>query len=245
MEWSEANDHESHAGRPSVPPRRRLDSVASVFLILACGAVLWREVVVPVLTRRRAEVRLPDQPQSLEHAPVLGDVTARIGLIVHSDFQCPYCARFASDYLPSLKQKYTTTGTMFVAFRHLPIGSAHPLALDAARAADCADEQGMFWPAHDAIFGMRARLDARNLFESVAAVGVNRDQWLRCVSLPPSDRIMSDMALGRELRISGTPFLLLGHRDGKTLIADRMFKGLPKLEVLTRAVDALAGQPPR
>lgn len=95
---------------------------------------------------------LPAQPLSISDAVVKGSERAKVVLIAFSDFECPYCSRFAKDTLPVLDEKYVRTGRVRVAFRHLPIESIHPTAFKAAEASECAREQGRFWEMHDRLF---------------------------------------------------------------------------------------------
>jgi protein-disulfide isomerase len=74
-------------------------------------------------------------------APTKGPENAPVTIIVFSEFQCPYCARFA----PTLKQiEDTYQGSVRVVFKHLPL-SIHKDAVPAALAAEAARKQGKFW----------------------------------------------------------------------------------------------------
>jgi len=44
------------------------------------------------------------------------------------------------------------TGQVRYVFRNFPLNSIHPQAQKAAEAAECAGEQGQYWPMHDLIF---------------------------------------------------------------------------------------------
>ena len=68
-----------------------------------------------------------------------------------SDFQCPYCARFALDIFPTLEAEYIQTGKIRWIFVNFPL-PMHPNATPAAEVAMCAAKQGKFWPVHDLLF---------------------------------------------------------------------------------------------
>lgn len=87
---------------------------------------------------------------------VLGDMNAKVTLIEYSDFQCPFCDKFFRETYPLLKKEYVDTGKVRLVYRHFPL-SFHPLAEPAARASECANEQGKFWEMHDGIFKLQGQ----------------------------------------------------------------------------------------
>src|SRR6266849_2191958 len=104
-----------------------LDIAASIAMIGAAGTVAW-----PILHGSggravRPAVTIPTEPLSLEGAPILGSASARVVIVEFSDFECPFCAKFVSETLPSLKHKYIDTGLVMLAFRHFPL-PIHPHA---------------------------------------------------------------------------------------------------------------------
>ncbi|MGH7634592.1 MAG: DsbA family protein, partial [Gemmatimonadaceae bacterium] len=129
--------------------RSVLDLTATVLVSVAAVAVLW--TAVRGATGGRAavpaprEVAVPSEPQSLDGAPILGDPAAKVVIIEYSDFQCPFCGKFARETLPGFEKKYVSTGKAKIVFRHVPLEQAHPFALGAAVAAECAEQQGRFW----------------------------------------------------------------------------------------------------
>jgi protein-disulfide isomerase len=78
--------------------------------------------------------------------------TAPVTVYEMSDFQCPFCRRFATETFPALEREYIATGKVRWIFVNLPIPSLHPNAVPAAQLAVCAGRQGKFWPAHDLLF---------------------------------------------------------------------------------------------
>src|SRR5690606_36661690 len=75
-------------------------------------------------------VRIENNPD----VPYMGSDTARVKLIVFSDFQCSYCKTFAVETLPKLEEEYVKTGLLQVHFRNLPL-DIHSEAFMAAESA--------------------------------------------------------------------------------------------------------------
>lgn len=156
-----------------------------------------------------ADDLMPSLSVPLDDAAVLGAPLAALGIIVFSDFECPFCGAFARDVMPTLKERYIESGKVQMAFRHLPLTAIHPFAVRAAETAECAGRVGAFWPVHDALFA-RPRLNEEFLMVVAAENGVSPDELAACRSEGVRIRIADDSALAYELGISTTPTFLFG-----------------------------------
>jgi protein-disulfide isomerase len=83
-----------------------------------------------------------------------GDKDAPAALMEFSDYECPYCQRFATGVGATLNEQFVETGEMLFVYRDFPLESIHPSARKAANAARCAGEQDNYFGMHDAIFGV-------------------------------------------------------------------------------------------
>lgn len=81
-----------------------------------------------------------------------GVATAPITVYEMSDFQCPYCRRFALNTFAELEREYIATGKVRWVFINFPLTSIHPNAAAAAEVALCAANAGKFWDMHDLLF---------------------------------------------------------------------------------------------
>lgn len=80
-----------------------------------------------------------------------GSPTAPIVILDFSDFGCPYCGSHSRQTLPELEREFIATGKVFYKYVPLVMGS-FPNGNTAARAAECAAEEGKFWAMHDRLF---------------------------------------------------------------------------------------------
>lgn len=80
-----------------------------------------------------------------------GAADAPVVIVNFSDFGCPYCGSHARQTLPALEREFIATGKVFYKYVPLVMGS-FPHGDTAARAAECAAEEGKFWPMHDRLF---------------------------------------------------------------------------------------------
>jgi protein-disulfide isomerase len=157
---------------------------------------------------------LPTEPISLEGAVVKGSTNAAVGVVEYSDFQCPFCGKFARETLPALDQKYIQTGKVLMAFRHLPLEAIHPFALNAATIAECAAGSGKFWEMHDQLFRNSKRLDDAGLRFMAQSLGITRPSIDACLSGSARSRVRDDATTARALAVSGTPTFFIGRVIG-------------------------------
>ena len=154
---------------------------------------------------------------------------APITIVEFSDFQCSFCRKFWKETLPRIETEYVNTGKVRFIYRHLV--ALGPVSERAAEAAECAREQGKFWPYHDRLFEKAGRLaftDAR-LMEELRLDLVALDACI--ASCRHTDRIRGESALARRLGATGTPTFLI---NGKLLIGAHPF------ETFKQILDAIA-----
>jgi hypothetical protein len=132
--------------------RATLDVVTAVALLLATVFVVWNNA--PSVRQlfgsdpARTRIPVPVDPIEIEGAATKGSSGAKIAIVEFSDFECPFCGAFSREILPTLDRDYIRPGKVKLIFRHLPL-QIHPFAVRAAQAAECAEQQGRFWPLHD------------------------------------------------------------------------------------------------
>ena len=86
---------------------------------------------------------------------VIGPADAKYVIREFSDFQCPYCVRFAMQGFPLIKEELLSRDDVRFEFHHFPLINIHVNAFTAAEAAECvvaANDPEAFWIYHDALF---------------------------------------------------------------------------------------------
>ena len=143
-------------------------------------------------------------------APVRGPADAPASVVIFSDFQCPFCSRI----LPTLEKVHETYGEkVSIAFRNLPLESIHPQAKKAAEAALCAEDQGKFWPMHDALFARQKELAPEQLKARAADLELDLDRFSACLDGgAKTAAVEADLRQAGELGISSTPSIFVNGR---------------------------------
>jgi protein-disulfide isomerase len=165
-----------------------------------------------------------------------GDSAAPIRIIELSDFQCPWCRKFAVETLPYLEREYIATGKAQLLFINLPIVSNHPNAPAAHEFAMCAASQGQFWPVHDLLFRHQDawnRLDHpssyfMSLADSVSLSRADLDNCLNNGAMRPL--VTADVNTAVRGGINGTPTFL---------IEGGLIRGAPDIGDLRMILDSI------
>jgi len=113
-------------------------------------------------------------------------------------------------------------------YRNFPLGN-HPNARPAAEAAQCANEQGKFWPYHDRLFGDQRRLSEDELKRTAADLGLDAPRFNACVdSHKYKDVVDADIRDGEEAGVTGTPAFFVN---------GRLLSGAQPYEAFKRVID--------
>jgi protein-disulfide isomerase len=143
--------------------------------------------------------------------PSLGPVDAPITIIEFGDFRCTYCKRFFDQTLYPLLDEYE--GRIHFVFRDYPILGAE--SVQAALAAECADDQGQFWAFHDRLY--QDQILARDAFLQYATeLEMNVDTFTTCLDdAVHQTEIEADYTVASQLGVGGTPTFFI---NGKIFI---------------------------
>ncbi|MGA2382273.1 MAG: thioredoxin domain-containing protein [Gemmatimonadales bacterium] len=177
----------------------------------------------------------------------LGPDSAKVKIDEYSDFECPWCARFAVLTEPDVRQRLVPTGRVRWRYMNFPL-DGHPNSPAAHLVAACALEQGKFWQMHDALYmGQSDWTEARNpmrLFLQYAnRIGLNTDSLRACVTAKrPWPEIQAEKCEGIRLGVGGTPaFFVNGHPLSDIPVYDDLVKIVDSITAATAAAPAATG----
>ena len=165
----------------------------------------------------------------------LGDSDAPVVMVEYGDYQCPYCAKFHEDTFPLIKENYIDTGKVQYEFRHFPL-NFHADAMNAAKAAQCAYEQGKFWEFHDIIFENQTQLGDAFYTQTASQLGLNAGKFKDCVSSQKYlSKIQTQSQEGGAAGVTGTPGSFLIGPDGNVVA----IKGAQPYSVVKSSIDQM------
>lgn len=195
-------------------PTRRPDVIT--LLLVACAllvAVLATVRAVPSLRTGQRE-SLDDRSRVLRQVAttgtmVIGSDDANVRVTIFSDYECEGCALIHQIFrdLQSLHP-----GKLAIVHRHYPLTRIHPNAFEASIAAECAGDQNRFVPMHEALLRRQREIGTRTWLEFGREAGIaNEAEFERCLrSSSAARRVEADRRLALDLRIRGTPAIIVG-----------------------------------
>lgn len=182
-----------------------------------------------------------------------GNPEATVAIVEFYDFQCGYCKRVSAQIdrlFPTYRDR-----VLFVS-KHFPVDPAcnpgvrnrrHRDACQAARAAVCAQEQGLYWAFHSLTFKNAHQLDDEDLRLYAEKVGADMGRYDACMASPASlKKVRDDGEDGKALDLHGTPRIFInGKRYQGGQSAEQFARGLElalgaRPDEAARAVRAIA-----
>ena len=209
---------------------RRLCAAASavvlVLLAVAAPPVMGQRSAAPA--PRRVVVGGMDLT-GLGHD--VGSATAPVVIVNFSDFGCPYCASFSRETYPTLAREFVATGKVF--YKYVPIGLGTFFnGKQAARASECAAQQGAFWPMHERLFARQKdwkhMIRALPLFRDEARrLRLDTAAFTRCYDTRATDsRTERAGIIAKRLGLRATPTFFVNGRAVEGALTIEQFRML-------------------
>ena len=147
----------------------------------------------------------PAEPVEINvgNSPARGSADAPVTVAVWTDFQCPFCGRFA-DNLEAALENFTDEQVR-VTVKAFPLGF-HQQAHLAAQASLAANAQGKFFEYHDMLFENMRNLMRPDLERYAEELGLNMEQFRAALDDGTyAAQVDAEMAEGRAVGVTGTP----------------------------------------
>jgi protein-disulfide isomerase len=207
-----------------------------VIAIVGAGLIGWQASRRGSSGPSLLPASLPPMALSGERGVAMGSESAPVEIAEYSDFECPYCARFAVLDLPDVKQRLVETGRVRWRFMHFPLDN-HAKSPAAHLASACAREQGRFWEMHDLIYQAQdnwvtARRPERVMRQLAERLRLDLDRYDSCVREQRGwADVLGDRRLGDSLGVNATPTLFVNGRP---------LRHVPSADQIKAIVDSIA-----
>ena len=225
--------------------QRIIDLLTSVSTVAVAAGLIWTLAeprragqMSTAAQVTRSPVTLIDGIETSLDIPVKHRDSAKIAIIEFSDFECPFCGRYAREIYPQVQANLVDKGIANYSFRHFPLESIHKSAFRAGEASACAGEQGKFWEMHDHLFQNQKPLADSDLFAYAQALRLDESAFRVCLREQMAGKIKSDQEEARKFGINSTPSFLVGtiQKNGKVKVLRKM-SGAQPYEVFKSLVD--------
>ena len=182
-------------------------------------AKLMAETIAAAPAAAAAAPAAPAGPVKIDigTSPVKGPSSAKVTIVLFSDFQCPFCSRA----VPVIKQiEDTYKDKVRLSFKNLPL-PFHDHAQLAAEASLAAHEQGKFWQYHDTLFANQKDLERPSLEKYAADIGLNLAKFKAALDSGKfKKQVEEDAKLGGSVGATGTPTFFI---NGRVLVGAQPF----------------------
>jgi protein-disulfide isomerase len=224
-----------------------LDTVGTAALVVTAAVVVWTTTASNRIPAASAGA-LAAPPSLVDSVDmtltagghVRGAAGAKVAIVEFSDFQCPYCGRFAKETLPQIKRDFIDAGVAQFIYRDNPLESIHPFALKASAAAACAERQGKYWEMHDALFSQQRELAEASFSDHAKALHLDAATFSKCLDGGAVSGIKADQKEAVRLGIQSTPIFLIGRVDSKgTIKVTKRINGAAPYETFKAALKEL------
>jgi protein-disulfide isomerase len=139
----------------------------------------------------------------------MGPADAPITIVEWSDYQCPFCKR-AHPTIEQVLTEYKDKVRFIYLDYPLPF---HQMAMPAAQAVHCAEDQGKFWEYHKSLFETAGDLSTADLTKRAADLGLDGPAFQACTdSKKHDDLIKKNYDDGAALGVTGTPAFFINGR---------------------------------
>jgi protein-disulfide isomerase len=167
-------------------------------------------------------------------APVMGPADAPVTIVEWSDYQCPFCKR-AHPTVEQVLSEYKDKVRFIYLDYPLPF---HQMAMPAAEAVHCAEDQGKFWEYHTNLFVAPGDLSPADLTKRATDLGLDTTAFNACTAANKHEALIkSNYEDGAALGVTGTPAFFINGRmlvgaqpieQFRTIINDELSrKGVP------------------
>lgn len=175
------------------------------------------------------------------NGPAFGPATAKVTIVVFSDFQCPYCRQLASTLRTNIPKQYPND--VRVVFADFPLDAIHKWARAAAEASHCmtdGDPQA-FWAFHDWIFEHQGEITEANLRDKMLdyakSKGMDTTKIGSCMqSHATAAEVEQSEKIGRQLQVQETPTMFINGRSLNGALPWDTLQAVIKIE-LSRPAD--------
>jgi protein-disulfide isomerase len=156
----------------------------------------------------------------------MGNPDAKVTIEIWSDFQCPACRAFATNIEPQTIEQYVATGKVRLVYRDAAFqgqksSSPYDESVQAAAAARCAADQGLFWQMHNWLFANwngenQGAFAAPRLTAIATAAGLDLTEYEACMAAGDKQAaVIAETNQGVAAGINQTPTLII---NGEKLV---------------------------
>ena len=149
-------------------------------------------------------------------SPMLGNIDAPLTLVEFGDYQCSYCKRHFDQTHDLIMKNYVAASNVKILFKDMIVTPGED-SVNAAHAAHCAKDQGMFWKYHYMLYNSwegesTGWVTDDNLNKFAKNIDLDMNKFSKCMSENNWIKLISaSQEDANTMGVTGTPtFFLIG-----------------------------------
>ena len=185
---------------------------------ISIGVITTAVLVVVVLIIRQSNqdvaeiVSVDTEVPAYADGKALGSVDAPVLVQDFSNFPCPHCRTLATDTAVRIESNFVESGLVRYEYHYATFDQS--VGRFAAEAAECANQQGLFWPYHDILFanqtGARDQYSERRLLAFAEDLDLDGREFRSCLDEGKSSAVVQqDAELAAEMGVNATPTVFI------------------------------------
>ncbi|MBP7963858.1 MAG: DsbA family protein [Caldilineaceae bacterium] len=201
---------------------RKGNSSIGLWLVGGAFAIVALIVVLIIVSNNKAIQASTqiDVPIEWQNRNVLGDPNAPVTVEAWEDFLCPSCGQWTTTIEPRIIEDYIKTGKAKLIYQYFPLDMHGPGAALGGMAAECAADQGGFWPYHGILFQVATSQGAsgftiEKLISQADTANLDSKEFTQCMtSQKYRTKMQESVNQAVNLQLTGTPSVIV---DGRLL----------------------------
>ena len=218
-------------------PQKNKQALTLLIIFIAAAGVFTAKYFI-----EQARAKIPVDTSKTNRTK--GNPEAKIKIVEYMDFQCPACA-LGAGLLKGIFER--APNDLHVEMHYFPLTKIHSHAMLSAQYAECAAQQGQFWPLHDLLIERQAQWkdlsDAKPAFEEMAKeIKLNMPRLETCLQDERINTfIYNDQTQGQALGVQSTPTYFI---NGEMVVGAKSLaeKIMPYLQSAVPSTPAPAAQ---
>lgn len=209
---------------------------------LTFGSSIDSDVIEDAVTSVLIEAGLMQEPADMDilvdDDPYLGAEDAPIVIVEFSAYACPYCGRHYNETHTLLLENYGE----YIRYVYRDFPATNPnISFPAALAANCANDQGLYWEFHDMLFTNQETLiqSGQAYLNQVASdLDMDIEQFSECLTQQTYlQEVNDDFDAGVAFGVTGTPSFFINGQAHSGARPYSYFEGIVLRELEKAGID--------
>jgi protein-disulfide isomerase len=234
------------ARREEIRRKERQQRLTIIGVIALATLAIVLLIVVPSIRSATAPVgdfvKITPETYNAVDGTRMGDPNAKVKIEIFEDYTCSACKVYTESVEKQVIQEIVDAGLAYYVFYQFPFLDDRSASKDSDRSANaalCAADQNRFWEYKNMLFANQTSVEEqfndKRLLAFAEYLGLDMEQFEACYKENRfQNQINDDLALGREMGITGTPTVFV---NGVDVSPGRV----PTFEQILQAVQAATG----